>query len=70
MFERQREKEKETADMIRESVLNRAIDCRTRETILLSLHCSTRRNFVPRIFAHESAIVATHVKFEGEGTIL
>jgi len=48
MFERQREKEKETANTIRESVLNHAIDCRTRETILLSLHCSTRRNSVLR----------------------
>lgn len=34
MSERRREKEEETADATRESVLNRAIDCRARETIL------------------------------------
>lgn len=39
------------AGTARESVLNRAIDCRTRETILSSLHRATGRNFVPRICA-------------------
>lgn len=54
------------ADSTRESVLNRAIDCRTRETILSSLHRPTRRNSVPRICAREGAMVAvTHTRSRG-----
>lgn len=49
-------KEKETANMTRESVLNHAIDCRTRETILSSLRRPTRKNSVPRIRARRRDI--------------